>query len=63
MSYEECGECGHSTEYLIESEDNAWLDKNGKEFYLDCSECIVEGNHCEEHGSCTVDPDVCLCGD
>ena len=42
MTIEECAFCEHSTEYTVDG---------------DCSECIKEGNHCEDHGSHTRDPE------
>jgi hypothetical protein len=48
--YEECSECGHSTEYIIDGKDEA-----------DCSECVAEKSHCNGHGNCTKDPDICEC--
>ena len=83
MSYEECSECGHSTEYLVtvHQESLHWigvnrlqelilnspvafgLDEDGETIEQDCSECIKQEKHCIDHGSCTIDPDVCLCGD
>ena len=50
MTHEECSECGHSTEYIIDGKDEA-----------DCSECVAEKSHCNGHGGYTKDPDICEC--
>jgi hypothetical protein len=52
MSYEECSNCNHSTEFTTE---------DGEDFPIDCSICIKEKTNCEDHGMCTIDPDVCVC--
>jgi hypothetical protein len=54
MSYEECSECGHSTQFSIDDDPTSNDGHN-------CSECVKEGKNCFDHGSCTIDPDVCSC--
>ena len=70
MPYEECSECGHSTEYKIADEQLMELlcyypisiaIEDGKEMWEDCSECIKQGKHCVDHGSWTIDSDICEC--